>query len=80
MAAIVAQFEAERIRRVDEMVHAGGAALHFGGSFVVDHLPSAAFDAAEGSAGAVIGEALGPEAAPVVGCDLVQVLTTSSKV
>ena len=54
------------------MVHAAQTGQHVGRSFVVNDFPSAALDAAERSAGAVIGEAFGPETAPVVGCDLIE--------
>src|ERR1035438_800978 len=48
------------------------SAIHFGWSFVVYDFPSAAFDAAQRSAGTVIRQALGPEAAPVIGRKLIQ--------
>src|SRR5271170_351332 len=40
--------------------------------FIIDKIPSAAFDSAQRRAGTVIGQPLGPEAAPIVGYDLIQ--------
>ena len=71
-AAIIAQFETQGESGRDDVEHTCHAAQHIRRSVVVGELPSAAFDAAEGRAGAVIGEALGPEAAPVVGNDLIE--------
>src|SRR5260370_30377636 len=54
------------------MRNALAPALHLRLNVVIDELPTAAFDASQRRSGTVIGEALGPEAAPVVGDDLVQ--------
>src|SRR5205807_10590796 len=66
------QIKPYRVSEIDCMRNALAAALHLRLNVVIDELPPAAFDASQRRSGTVIGETLGPEAAPVVGDNLVQ--------
>src|ERR1700688_4140363 len=54
-----------------------GAVFHFRLVLVINQLPSAAVDSAQRRARTVIGQPLSPEAAPVVGYDLIESIDDS---